>query len=61
MRSQLRIVADAKQKKENRVRNSIAQYEGILPDAPSNSFKQKKGKMRAPSSEGGAKKKARKA
>ena len=46
MKSQLRIVADAKEKKLKHVKNSISQYEGILPDAPSNAFKQKKGKMK---------------
>lgn len=45
MKSQLKIVNDKIQKKEKGVKNSVAQYEGILPDAPANSFKQKKGKM----------------
>ena len=45
MKSQLRIVADATHKRQKHVKNSVAEYEGILPDAPSNGFKQKKGKM----------------
>jgi hypothetical protein len=44
MKQQLRIVEDKIQKKAAGVTNSLAQYEGILPDAPSDSFKQKKGK-----------------
>lgn len=46
MKSQMRIAADATHKKVNHVSNSIAKYEGILPDAPSNQFKQKKGLMK---------------
>jgi len=45
MKSQLKIVNDKIQKKAKHVKNSVAEYEGILPDAPSNAFKQKKGKM----------------
>ena len=45
MKSQLRIVDDAISKKQNKVKNSLKQYEGVLPDAPANTFKQKKGKM----------------
>jgi regulator of ribosome biosynthesis len=45
MKSQLKIVNDKIHKKQKHVKNSVAEYEGILPDAPSNSFKQKKGKM----------------
>ena len=47
MKDQIRIVEDAVSKKQRpgKNKNSIAQYEGILPDAPSNSFKQKKGKV----------------
>ncbi len=47
MKSQLRIVADDKVKKtKKRGRNELKEYEGILPDVPENSFKQKKGKFR---------------
>lgn len=44
MKAQLRIVEDKVDKKKRNVTNSLAPYEGILPDAPSDSFKQKKGK-----------------
>jgi len=44
MKAQLRIVADKKDKKARGVTNSLAAYEGILPDAPTGAFKQKKGK-----------------
>lgn len=53
MKSQIRIVTDAINKKQKRVSNNIDQYEGILPDAPSNSFKQKKGLMKHRSSKKG--------
>ncbi len=46
MKSQIRFVADKKAKKEKGVTNSLAAYEGILPDAPSNSFKKGKGRGR---------------
>lgn len=45
MKSQLRIVADKTDKKARGVTNSLAAYEGILPDAPSDSFRAKKGKQ----------------
>lgn len=48
MKAQLRIVEDKVHKKKMNITNSIAPYEGILPDAPSDSFKQKKGKGKAP-------------
>ena len=44
MKNQLRIVEDKIYKKKAGVTNSLKPYEGILPDAPSDSFKQKKGK-----------------
>lgn len=44
MKSQLRFVTDKKDKKARGVTNSLAAYEGILPDAPSNSFKKAKGR-----------------
>lgn len=44
MKAQLRFVADKKSKREKGVTNSLAAYEGILPDAPSFSFKKGKGK-----------------
>lgn len=50
MKAQLRIVQDKVDKKAKGVTNSLAAYEGILPDAPSNSFRQKKGKGKAKSS-----------
>jgi hypothetical protein len=58
MKSQIRIVDDKVQKKAMGVTNSIKQYEGILPDAPSDSFKQAKGKNRV-RKEGGKKKKGK--
>lgn len=48
MKAQLRIVEDKVEKKRKGVTNSLAPYEGILPDAPSDSFKQKKGKGKSP-------------
>jgi hypothetical protein len=61
MKAQLRIVADKADKKARGVTNSLASYEGILPDAPAGSFKQKKGKGKAPAGggEGFAKSKAK--
>lgn len=47
MKAQLRIVADKVDKKARGVTNSLAAYEGIIPDAPTDSFKKKKGKMSA--------------
>lgn len=44
MSAQLRIVSDKIDKKKRGVSNSLAPYEGIIPDAPSDSFKQRKGK-----------------
>jgi hypothetical protein len=44
MKAQLRIVQDKVSKKEKGVTNSLAPYEGIIPDAPSDSFKKRKGK-----------------
>ncbi len=44
MKANLRIVADKVDKKARGVTNSLAAYEGILPDAPSDAFRQKKGK-----------------
>ena len=41
----MRIVEDSIHKKKKGVTTSLAPYEGILPDAPTNSFKQKKGKQ----------------
>lgn len=45
MKSQLRIVADKTDKKARGVTNSLAAYEGILPDAPGDRFRAKKGKQ----------------
>ena len=47
MKAQLRIVADKVSKKERGVTNSLAPYEGIIPDAPSDRFKKRKGKGQA--------------
>ncbi len=44
MKAQLRAVADKVDKKARGVTNSLAAYEGIIPDAPSDSFRKKKGK-----------------
>ncbi len=44
MKAQLRIVTDKLDKKARGVTNSLAAYEGIIPDAPADTFKQKKGK-----------------
>ncbi len=44
MKSQLRFVTDKKDKKARGVTNSLAAYEGILPDAPGNAFKKTKGR-----------------
>ena len=51
MKSQIRIVADKQDKKLRGVTNSLAQYEGILPDAPTDSYKKKKGMGKAKSEE----------
>ena len=60
MKSQLRIVTDKVDKKLKGDTNSLAPYEGIIPDAPSESFRQKKGKgkiIRGGDDRGGNKKK----
>ena len=44
MKSQLRIVSDKIEKKAKGVTNSLAPYEGIIPDAPSESFQSRKGR-----------------
>jgi hypothetical protein len=44
MKAQLRIVEDKLSKKARHVTNSLAPYEGILPDAPTDAFRQKKGR-----------------
>jgi len=44
MKAQVRFVADKKQKKARGVTNSLAAYEGIIPDAPDLSFKKSKGR-----------------
>lgn len=49
MKSQLRIVDDKLDKKKRGVTNSLKAYEGIIPDAPSDQFKSKKGKSSAAS------------
>ena len=61
MKAQLRIVADKADKKAKGITNSLASYEGILPDAPAGAFKQKKGKGKAPTggSDGFAKSKSK--
>lgn len=51
MKAQLRIVADKVDKKARGVTNSLAAYEGIIPDAPSGAFKKKKGKGKGSSVE----------
>jgi hypothetical protein len=60
MKQQLRIVEDKIQKKQSGVTNSLKPYEGILPDAPSDTFRQKKGKGGFSGSDGPAKKKSKK-
>jgi len=44
MKSNIRIVEDKVDKKARGVTNSLKAYAGIIPDAPEDSFKQKKGK-----------------
>lgn len=44
MKSQLRVVEDKIDKKARGVTNSLAAYEGIIPDAPTESFRARKGK-----------------
>lgn len=44
MKSNIRIVEDKVDKKARGVTNSLKAYEGIIPDAPSDQFHQKKGK-----------------
>lgn len=46
MKTQLRVVQDKVDKKKRGVTNSLAAYEGIIPDAPSNSFKTKRNKSK---------------
>lgn len=46
MKAQLRFVADQTEKKSKGITNSLAPYEGFLPDAPGDSFKSKKGKSK---------------
>lgn len=53
MKAQLRIVKDKVDKKARGVTNSLAPYEGIIPDAPSDRFRQKKGKVRSNEAKGG--------
>ena len=50
MKAQLRIVHDKVDKKARGVTNSLAAYDGILPDAPTDAFRQKKGKGKGSSS-----------
>ena len=54
MKAQLRFVTDRADKKARGVTNSLAAYEGIIPDRPSDSFRQKKGKGKGKSGSGGA-------
>lgn len=56
MKAQLRIVEDKVTKKAKGVTNSLKAYEGLIPDAPSNSFKAKKGKGKATKVKAGRKK-----
>ena len=42
MKSQLRIIDDKIIKKKKGITNSLKAYEGIIPDAPTDSFKSKK-------------------
>eukprot|EP01035_Chromulina_nebulosa_P017191 gene17191-22710_t len=51
MKAQLRIVEDKIEKKAKGVTNSTTAYEGILPDAPTDTFKKKKGKLNSKSIE----------
>jgi hypothetical protein len=44
MKDTLRFVTNKKEKKDKRMTNSLAMYEGILPDAPENKFRKSKGK-----------------
>ena len=44
MKANMRIVTDKIDKKARGVTNSLSAYEGIIPDAPSDGFKKKKGK-----------------
>ena len=55
MKANIRIVADKADKKARGVTNSLKAYAGIIPDAPDDSFKQKKGKGKARSTEGSSK------
>jgi hypothetical protein len=60
MKEQLRQVADKIDKKARGVTNSLAAYEGIIPDAPTDSFRKKKGKGKVAAGDGGKKKKGKK-
>ena len=60
MKAQIRIVSDKISKKERGVTNSLAPYEGIIPDAPSDQFKKRKGKGKEGGGAGGKNKKMRK-
>ena len=53
MKTQLRVVQDKVDKKKRGVTNSLAAYEGIIPDAPSNSFKMKRNKSKGDGSSSG--------
>jgi hypothetical protein len=57
MKDQIRFVIDKADKKAKGVTNSLSSYEGIIPDAPADSFRQKKGKgkVKSNSSEKGKK------
>lgn len=55
MKANIRIVADKADKKTRGVTNSLKAYAGIIPDAPDDSFKQKKGKGKVRSTEGSSK------
>jgi hypothetical protein len=56
MKAQLRIVADKIDKKNRGVTNSLSAYEGIIPDAPSDSFKKRKGKGKSTNADAAGKK-----
>lgn len=47
MKAQLRVLDDKAEKRRKGVTNSLAAYEGIIPDAASGSFRAKKGKAKA--------------
>jgi regulator of ribosome biosynthesis len=58
MKANIRIVEDKVDKKKRGVTNSLKAYAGIIPDAPEDTFKQKKGKGKTRSGDGGIKGKA---